>query len=90
MGAGRLLVFSWTDNTGVGVAKATDKAMPAAYCPELNQSIFITSGANRNAITETLNLAAFSGKTAQTYLGFISEDGKNVASSIYTGAVLVS
>ena len=90
MGAGSLLVFSWTDNTGVGVAKATDKAMPAAYCPELNQTIFITSGADRNAITETLNLASFSGKTVQTYLGFISEDGKNVASSIYTGAVLVS
>jgi len=90
MGAGSLLVFSWTDNTGVGVAKATDKAMPAAYCPELNQTIFITAGASRNAITEILNLAAFSGKTVQTYLGFISEDGKSVASSIYTGSVLVS
>ena len=90
MGAGSLLVFSWTDNTGVGVAKATDKALPVAYCPELNQSIFITAGASRSAITETLNLAAFSGKTVQTYLGFISEDGKNVASSIYTSAVLVS
>lgn len=90
MGAGSQLVFSWTDNSGVGVAKATDKAMPLAYCPDLNQSIFITAGADRSTLTETLNLAAFSGRTVHTYLGFISEDGLQVANSIYTGSVLVS
>ena len=90
MGAGSQLVYSWTDNSGVGIAKAIDKAMAAAFCPELNQAIYITSGADRNELTETLNLVAFSGKTVETYLGFISEDGRNVASSIYTGSVVVS
>jgi hypothetical protein len=90
MGVGSQLVYSWTDNTGVGVAKATDKAMPVAYCPDLNQCIYMTAGADRSALTETLNLAAFSGKTVETYLGFISETGLNVAGSLYTGSVLVS
>lgn len=90
MGAGSLLVYSWTDNSGVGVAKPTDKAMPAAYCPDLNQCIYLTAGATRSSLTETLNLASFSGKTVETYLGFVSEIGLNVAGSIYTGSVLVS
>jgi hypothetical protein len=50
----------------------------------------MTAGADRSALTETLNLAAFSGKTVETYLGFISETGLNVAGSLYTGSVLVS
>lgn len=90
MGAGSQLVYSWTDNSGVGVAKPTDKAMPVAYCPSLNQCIYITSGADRSSLTDTLNLAAFSGKTVETYLGFVSDSGLNVASSIYTGSVVVS
>lgn len=32
-GAGSILTFIWMDNSGVGVAKATDKAILAAYCP---------------------------------------------------------
>jgi hypothetical protein len=90
MGANSLLVYSWTDNTGVGVARATDKAIPVAYCPDFNQCIYLTAGADRSSVTETLNLSSFSGKTVETYLGFVSESGVNVASSIYTGSILVS
>ncbi len=44
MGAGSILSFSWTDYSGVGIAKPTDKAVLAAYCPELNQCIYTTDG----------------------------------------------
>lgn len=90
MGADSLLVYSWTDNTGVGVARATDNAIPVAYCPDFNQCIYLTAGAARSSLTETLNLSSFTGKMVETYLSFASENGQNVASSIYTGSILVS
>ena len=86
-GAGSILTFSWTDNSGVGIAKATDKALLVAYCPALNQCVYTTGGAKRNALTDSLNLAAFKGQQVQTWIGFISENRLNVASSFYTGMV---
>ena len=90
MGAGSILTFNWTDNSGVGIAKNTDKAILAAYCADLNQCIYTTGGAQRDALTDSLNLLPFAGKEVQTYIGFISEDGNNVASSSFTGAVMVT
>ena len=88
-GAGSILTFSWTDNSGVGIAKPTDKAMLVAFCPALNQCVYTTGGAKRNALTDSLNLAAFKGQEVQTWIGFISENRLNVASSFYTGMVTV-
>lgn len=90
VGAAGLVTWSWTDNSGVGIARATDKALLAAYCPAFNQCVYTTGSASRNAITDGLNLAAFSGQDVHTWIGFISEDGQNVASSLYTGMVRVS
>lgn len=88
--AGSMLTYNWTDNSGTGSAKATDKVILAAYCPELNQCIYTTAGATRSALTDELNLATFSGKQVHTYIGCISEDGRSIATSIYTGPVTVS
>ncbi len=82
--------YDWTDNTGVGKAKATDKAILVVYCAAHNMAIFTTGSALRSAATETINASSFSGEQVHTYIGFISEDGKDIASSIYTGAVTVS
>jgi hypothetical protein len=90
MGAGSVLTYSWTDNSGTGSAKGTDQAILVAYCPDLNQAIFNTAGGLRSAMTADLNLGPFAGLQAQTWIGFISENGKNVATSIFTGAVTVS
>lgn len=89
-GAGSVISFSWTDNSQVGAAKATDKALLAAYCPALQQSIYTTGSASRDALTDNLNLLPFSGQQVHTWIGFISEDGLAVANSYYTGMVVVS
>jgi len=34
-------------------------------------------------------VAAFSGKPVQTYIGFMSADGKRISTSLFTGAVNV-
>lgn len=81
--------FAWTDNSGVGKAAATDKSILIVYCPSRNQCIFTTTGDERNEGQENLTVTSFAGLQVETYLGFISADGKSIASSIYTGAVTV-
>lgn len=88
--AAGIITWNWTDNSGVGIAKATDKALLVAYCPALNQCIYTTGSASRSAVTDSLNLSAFSGQQVQTWIGFISLDSQNVANSIFTGEVTVS
>jgi hypothetical protein len=88
-GAGSILTFSWTDNSGTGSARATDKAIFVAYCPALRQAIY-SGNAVRSDLTGELNLVSFSGHAAETWICFISENEKNVATSIFTGTVSVS
>jgi Family of unknown function (DUF6266) len=83
------LTFSWTDNSGTGRAKADDQVFVAAYSEALNRWIYAQGIAARNAGTVTLDFSSFSGKAAQTYIGFVSADGKFVANSLYTGVVNV-
>ncbi len=90
MGAASLLTYSWTDNSGVGIARATDKMMLAAYCPAFNQCIYTTGSASRSAVTDALNLATFSGNVVETYISCLSDNGRNIASIIYTGQVTVA
>jgi hypothetical protein len=83
------LVFSWTDNGGLGRALATDKAFVAVYSETLKHWAFITDTAARNAGIYTLDATAFSGQAVQTYLGFISANGRFVSNSLFTGVVNV-
>jgi len=89
-GAGGVLTYSWTDNSGVGSAKATDQAILVAYCPGLKQAIFTTAGGARSGMVGDLSLTPFSGLQVQTWIGFIAANGRNVATSIFTGEVTVS
>ena len=89
-GAGSLVTFSWTDNSGVGKASATDQAILVAYCPSLKQAIYTTAGGPRSGLTAELNLLPFSGLAVETWIGFISENGLSIANSSFTGEVTVS
>ena len=83
------LTFTWTDNSGSGKALSSDLVFVAAYNEELNHWIFFPNAAARNAGTYTLDVTGLSGKTVQTYIGFISADRTRTANSMYTGAVVV-
>ncbi len=82
--------FSWTDNSGIAMANADDKCLVVVHCPELHQSVYTTSGAERHDCEYTINAGIFMGKTVETWVAFISADGANVATSIYTGQLAVS
>ena len=49
--------------------------------------MYTTSSGN---LRDELNLITFSGKLVETYISIISEDGRNIASGIYTGQLTVS
>ncbi|MDR1729096.1 MAG: DUF6266 family protein [Prevotellaceae bacterium] len=85
------IVFAWDDNSGVNSAKQTDKALIAVLNPAKGEAITDTAGTERTAGTQTVALPAdWSGDEVHAYLGFISEDGKEVANSAYLGAVEIA
>jgi hypothetical protein len=78
--------FAWTDNSEVSNALATDKAMPLAFNISKGQAVFKTNGAERSTEADTLTIPAnWSGDDVEVYLGFVSNDGLLVASSVYLG-----
>jgi Family of unknown function (DUF6266) len=79
------LEFSWTDNSGTGKAKPTDKAFAAVYNEELNDWEYELNLADRAAGICVLDASPLKGKPVHGYLGFITEDGKDVTDTIYTG-----
>lgn len=81
--------FSWTDNSGIGSARPTDKSILVVHCPALKQSLFTATGTPRSTGAASFNVPAFSGKQVHTWLAFISENGKEVATSVYTGMLNV-
>ena len=88
-GAGSILTWSWTDNNS-STADPNDQAILVAFCPEMRQAIFTTNGAKRSELTADLNVVTFKGKQVQTFIGFLSVDGRNSSISIFTGEIMIS
>lgn len=87
------IVFTWHDNAGTGTAKANDTAILVAYFPACSRpdlrAVFQFSEVKRNAGEAVLQMNVTKG-AAETWLGFLSADGKNAANSIYAGRVLLT
>ena len=83
------ITFNWGDNSGIASALASDKAILVAYCESLQQSVFTTAGALRSAGTATLDVPGFSGRMVQTWVSFVSDKGKDIATSVFSGTVNV-
>ncbi|MEP7108971.1 MAG: DUF6266 family protein [Ferruginibacter sp.] len=88
--ADSIVTFTWTDNTKTGKAKTNDRALLVVYCPALNQVVYTTGSAARGSGTDTLAVSTFTGRRVETFIGFISQDGKDVSNSIYTGGLTIS
>lgn len=85
-GAAGTINFTWTDNSGIGKAKAEDKAILVAYCEALKHTVYIVNPL-RSAEAGNLAASEFAGQPVQTWISFLSADGKDVATSIFTGVV---
>ena len=86
---GKIELF-WNNNSGTGNAQASDKALIVAINPAKGESAYITDGASRASGREELVMPpSWQGDEVKVYLAFISEDGKEVATSVYCGVVTV-
>jgi len=82
--------FQWEDNSGVGTAQGTDKALVAIVNLAKGEAVTITAGAARRDCVQNVSVpSGWSGDEVHTYMGFVSENGKEVANSVYLGAVAV-
>ena len=88
---GGTITFDWEDNSGVGNAKQTDKALIAVINPTKSEAVYDTAGAERMTVTQDITVPAdWIGEDVETYIGFISEDSKEVANSVYLGTITVA
>lgn len=89
--AGGNISVSWSDNSGVGDAKQTDKSLIVVLNPLKNEAVYETAGADRmTGIHEIALPADWMGDSVEVFVGFISEDAKAVSNSVYLGSVVVA
>ena len=84
------LVFRWTDNSGIGKARASDLVFIAVFNRESKRWIYVVDTARRSAQHCKLDVSSFRFKKVQTYFGLISEYGTRISTSVYVGEVHVS
>ena len=83
--------FTWTDNSGSGNALGTDKALLVIYNATKGYAVYDSAGASRATQAQNLTVPSdFSGDSVEAFIGFVSEDGKEVANSVYIGSVTVA
>ena len=83
----RDILFTWDDNSEFGTAKENDKVIVVAFFPETMKAVFKIGIANRKDGQALLHLDDISGVTAETWIGFLSEDEKDAGDSVYAGRV---
>jgi len=86
------VLFTWKDNSihhGCN-GKADDKAILVVYCEALNLCIYSLNSINRSAGSATLPVLPFLGHKVETWIGFISANGKLISDSTYTGALYIT
>ena len=84
------VLFTWHDNSGKGDALQTDMAMPLLFNKTKQEAVFNTAAGKRFEEETTLAVPAdWRGSEVEVYLGFISADGKSVATSEYLGKVTI-
>lgn len=85
------VVVTWSDNSGVGSALSSDKAMIVLYHPLNQVALTVIDGPDRSVETATVAVPlAYSGDTLQAYLAFKTADGGKVSNSSHLGSVTVA
>ncbi|MGY4384073.1 hypothetical protein ACVWYN_001099 [Pedobacter sp. UYP24] len=80
--------FTWDTDPKMPWAESTDQVMMIAYFPTENKAVHKLFGNNRITGEDQLVLSpSLRGKYAETYIGFISADRKQISDSSYTGSI---
>ena len=91
IGAGGSIGLTWDDNSASNMASATDKAVVVVMNPVRAEAVYETAGSLRSTgIHEIAVPADWLGESVEVFLGFIAEDAKDLANSVYLGSVDVA
>jgi len=80
-GGGKITV-SWDNNSGIGNAQATDKLLLAFVNPAKNETVLRFNETERSEESFDINLTRWVGDKIHIYVGFASDNGKEVSDSI--------
>lgn len=79
--------FSWDDNSTDGNALATDKVMVVAYNPLKGESVYLTEGATRADLSQTVIIPnSYAGDDLQLFISFKNAEETQLSNSIYIGS----
>lgn len=79
--------FSWDDNSTDGNALATDKVMAVAYNPLKGESVYLTEGATRADLSQTVIIPnSYAGDDLQLFISFMNAEETQLSNSIYIGS----
>lgn len=81
--------FTWTNDSGSGNAKPSDKAILVSYDEQYGDVIYSAIVGTRADEEAVLDVSYFSGKPVHTWLAFKSGNGRLCSDSSYTGVVSV-
>jgi hypothetical protein len=85
------VIFNWgNNNASHGNTSGNDKAILVVYCEALNQCVYSINEIHRSAGIATLPASTFIGHKVETWIGFISANGKLISNSTYTGALFIT
>ncbi len=79
--------FSWDDNSAEGNALATDKVMVVAFNPLKGESVYLTEGAARADLSQTVIIPnSYSGDELHMFISFMNFEETQLSNSIYIGS----
>jgi hypothetical protein len=79
--------FSWDDNSAQGSALETDKVMVVVYNPLKGESVYLTEGAARIDLSQTVNIPnSYSGDEVHMFISFMNFEETQLSNSIYIGS----
>ena len=79
--------FIWEDNSAVGNALATDKVMVLVYNTSKGESVYITEGATRAVLSQTVIIPnSYAGDDIEMFISLMSADETQLSNSIYIGS----
>ena len=83
------ILFSWSDNSGIKTAKPNDKVILVTYFPATNKIIHTLHAATRRSGQALLHVNKMNGFAVETWIGFVSDDERDAADSVYAGRVIL-
>lgn len=81
------VLLKWTDNSGSGTAKESDKLIIITYFPAINKMIYTLHTATRMSCRASLRINDMKGHTVKAWIGFLNEDEQEAGDIRYVGKV---